>query len=457
MIKKSVLRKFEKGTLCFLLTGFLLLTLLVNIPFESKAAQSYFAFPCLIGIPDMYNGEITDSMVATVRQGYLDLLLYSYNNDVSSNYVIICSHSNNSTTYTFSCFNIPQLELDYDELTYKNQGQHYVQYIYDTSDSSWQGPSFYGGWVNSWTTQTRDLFLYGNGWVVDTAWPELYAEDLTSQTYQSILVWTDDPTLVNPGSPDVTPVPNNPNLDNPVIDNPTPPSPPTMPQHDPNLSDIENIGNWFSWLGYLITYNFTNLLTNLKTFLGNLFTNLKSWLTTIKDVIYNGFKNVIDNFTTLFKPIIDKISSFIDQVKVITDHIIDIGTVDGDFSIANILKYLFIPDIADLVDLVEDNDTFHVFGFVTALKTFLTYLKNTLFNLDYIYSLHVPSCVYHGKEIGDFDISFAWFIPYKTYTDLVISAFLVLGYIYWIVVSLAGIIRGNSSVIKDMSPSDSRD
>ena len=457
MFKKSVFSKLMNQRLfILLLTGFLFLSSLVNIPFNSKAAQSYYSFPNLIGIPIMYNGDITDSMVANVKQGYIDLLLNSYNNDVSGSYFIVVSHSANSTVYTFNCFNLPEIELDYNEISYYNTGQHYVQYIYDTSDSSFVGPMFYGGWINSWTANTRDLFSYGNGWVVDAALPGYMASDLTDPNHGFLLVWTKDPTEVNPGSPDVTPVPGNPDLDNPTIDNPTPPSPPTMPQYDPNSSDIENIGNWFSWLGYLITYNFTNLLNNLKTFLGNLFTNLKSWLTTIKDVIYNGFKNVIDNFTSLFKPIIDKLDSFLDKVTSIIDHIFEIGTVDGEFSIFNILKYLFIPDVDDVVDLVEDNDTFKVIGFVRAISTFLTYLKNTLFNLDYIYSFHVPSCIYHGKEIGDFDISFAWFIPYKTYTDLVISAFLVLGYIYWIIVSFAGILRGNSSVVKDMSPSDSR-
>lgn len=463
MFKKSVFSKFSWSAFILLITGFLFLTVLVNNPFIVHAElNNPYYFPALIGIPSTYNNLIDSTIVNSVKSSYESLLANSYGNDVSGNDIIICSYTpnaNNEPDFHFTCFNLPEVSVNATEITYRNNGQHYVDIYYTSSSGVLSSPNFYGGWVNSWSTTFNNLFYNGNGWVVYYADPNgngLFGNDTTLHN-QSVLLWTYDATLIPPGSPEVTPTPNNPDLDNPEIDNPTPSTPPTMPQYDPTISVPENIGNWFSWLGSLITYNFNNLFTNIKGFFNNLFNNLKSWLTTLKDVIYNGFKNIIDNFTSLFKPFIDKVSSFIDKVVGIVDHILEIGTIDGVFSIANILKYLFVPDVSALTATFLVHDEFGLVNLFVAAWSFLQSTLPTLYNLPPTYSLHIPSCIYHGQQIGDFDVSFAWFQPFKSYTDLIISGFLVLGWIYWLVTSASGLLRGNTSVISDLSPANTND
>lgn len=88
--------------------------------------------PLPVGLPDFtdYNTYLDVSMIERVRNMYINLLANSYNYDVSDKYIILLSHTPNSTSFTFTCFSQPEMVYANGEVHYYNMDQHYVTYIY---------------------------------------------------------------------------------------------------------------------------------------------------------------------------------------------------------------------------------------------------------------------------------------------------------------------------------------
>lgn len=336
-----------KSTNILILSFVSILFLITILTFPSSAASVVIVPvepPLPVGLPDFpdYTRDLDVSMIERVRTAYINLLSGSYNNDVSENYCIILTHAPNSYTYTFTCFNLPELRYANQQLSYFNMGQHYVLYIYDSQTQTWTDNAFSGGWVADFTVRYQDLMSYGNGWVVDMAYDELYSR-------AGELWWSKDLVLDEIG---VTPLPELPDLDNPEIDNPSSPTLPSQPPYDPNISVGENIGNWFSWLGSLLSTLFNNLLSNIKNFFSNLFNNLKSWLQGLKDEIRNGFQNLVNNLTSFFKPFFDNITNLVDKIREKIDYLTEIPTPE---QLADILDDLTVYSvITDVIDSVTD-------------------------------------------------------------------------------------------------------
>ena len=410
-------------SICFVLQ--LLLITFLSIPVQAASVVlPPIEPPFPVGLPDFpdYTNNLDVSMVERVRDRYLNLLLNSYGNDVSSNYIILLSHSLNSTTYTFTCFNNPELQYTHyidrpNELTYRNLGQHYVLYIYDSYTQQWTDDNFAGGWINSFTVTYNDLISFGNGWVVDMAQDELYTTD-------GVLWWSKNLTLTEIG---VTPLPPLPDLDNPEIDNPSNPTLPTQPPYDPTISVGENIGNWFSWLGSLLTNLFSNLLSNIKNFFSNLFNNLKSWLQSLKDEIRNGFQTLIDNLVSLFKPFFENIQKLLDKIKEKIEYLTE------------------IPSAEDLQDILDDTA---IFGLIDDLTTNVTGFTNSFNQVSEPSTFVIPV---HLEELNDNPlfsnlttqyIDLGIIDPVKTLLRLFASAMVTYGLIITIIDSIANYING---------------
>lgn len=413
-MKNKVLKLLHFFTpVCVFLSTFILLTIKVN------AVGTWITPPPFpVGIPANVGNLDVDldyTVIETVRDTYLNLLLNSYNNDVSGSYIILVGYDepNNVPTYHFVCFNNPSMTcipLDSTgELTYYNNGQHYVDIDYIPSTGSFGSPQFYGGWVNHWTVLYSDTLYNGELWVVDMA-----QNNLELSNNSNIVFWSK--TIDNPNF-EVVPPDDIPDY------SPDPYGPPSKPQWDPNKTIIENLFDIVVWIGDVILYGFQYVGKLIIGFLQNLIDNLKNFL-----------KNIYDNLVSLIKPFFDKV------IDILTNPL-------------EILKGLFIPDPEDFADVIEDNDSFGFIGLFNALRASINGIFYQIHNLTPVYYFHVPSLIFHGQEIGDFDIDFTWFLPYKQYTDGIISAFLTIGWVYWLFVQAAGLLRGNTDP-KDFRPSD---
>ena len=197
------------------------------------------------------------------------------------------------------------------------------------------------------------------------------------------------------------------------------------PQYDPTDSApfqvplISNFTNDYSFLGKTIQYY------------GNLFNNQ---LNDIKNFLYDNLLPIFVMGTVLYNYGLDE---------------------NGGFSLPVLTQTLFLPAPVDVQELIEANDTLHVASsidlIVDKIYTGQTSIIKTLHNVVPSPTFHIPSCIYHGKQIGDFDIDFSWFASYKSYSDVILGAFLWIGWLYWFFVSVSHLIRFGKSYEYDES------
>lgn len=376
--------------------------------------------PLPVGLPNFtdYDSYLDVSMIERVRTMYFNLLSTQYNNDVSENYIIMLTHSPNSYTFTFTCFNIPEMIYANGEVRYYNMGQHYVLYIYDAQTQTWTDNAFSGGWVSDFTVRYQDLMSFGNGWIVDMAYDELY-------TRAGQLFWSKDVEITQIG---ITPLPPVPDLDNPEIDNPSSPTLPSQPPYDPTISVGENIGNWFSWLGSLLSTLFNNLLSNIKNFFSNLFNNLKSWLQGLKDEIRNGFQNIVNNLTSLFKPFFDNITSLIDKIREKIAYITE------------------IPSVNDIVSIFDNSTTFNIIsGFTSNVTSFVSSFASVQEPETFTIPVHLENIdISLLPRLQTFYIDLGVINSVKSLLRAFVTAFITYGLVITIIHSLGNLLKGGS-------------
>lgn len=179
---------------------------------------------------------------------------------------------------------------------------------------------------------------------------------------------------------------------------------------------ISNFNNIVGYLGELVSYLFGRVINTIKQSLNNLFENFRY----LFEPVLNSFANMINIFNTLY----------------------NLGLKDGVFDIPTLFGALFVPNQSDLALLV---DTFVEFDY---LQTASVSIKSLLLNIfsvlndDAVYSIHVQGFNFHGVSVPDLEISFDWYLPYKATGDIFISAFLIVGYLYWLWTRLSGIFHG---------------
>ena len=253
-----------------------------------------------------------------------------------------------------------------------------------------------------------------------------------------------DPTPTDPEDPD----PITPDIPSPVW-----PEFPNSPTVENLLEWIGNcvkaIGNWLNGFGSWLKVALNKIITN----------------------IVNGFVSVIDNFKSLFKPFIDKALAFYDEitstiqngitdlislitdiktalenVKKFFDYIVSIGTENGQFTLTTLFVNLFIPSSADINQAFIDTDSFALITFFKTAFNKVSTIWDSIVNASVKKSIHVNGFVFHGVTIPGFDIDFSWFDNIKSYSDVIISAFLIINYIWFIFFRAPSFIRGHSNM-----------
>lgn len=273
----------------------------------------------------------------------------------------------------------------------------------------------------------------------------------------------EDPVPVDPEWPE-NPDPN--------VPTPNPPTPPSNPSAEDLLIYIGDLISYYArywrnaWNNELRVW-INNVSTNIKSGFENLYDNLVSFFKPYFNIFVGKFNEIITSikeFATdslsiftdikdLISTISDKITSFSNMVrsllisvKTFFDSIIDLGTSNGVFSLTTLFVNLFIPSGSDVKTAFEDSDTFGLISFGTILWNKILEIRSNINSLSASKILHVPSLIYHGQQIGDYDISFAWFDNYKVYSDGIISAFLIFTYFWFLIFRLPTFIRGQGQL-----------
>ena len=215
-------KKFLKECLFILFVGLLINIACFLMPLTVKAAgENTTNLPLPIGVPSGLN--IPSDKVDFCRTAYINYLASNYSHDVSQSYTIFVDQivdqgSPNETIYIVctSGFYVDLTNWN-TSISYLNGQQHYCQFTYYPASDTILGPTFYGGWVNTWTYSPSDLANY-KGWVLDN-----YAGDIISG---DTLVWTvsfsPNPDEFTPSplvpTPSDNPKPTAPNITPPTID-----------------------------------------------------------------------------------------------------------------------------------------------------------------------------------------------------------------------------------------------
>lgn len=122
------------------------------------------------------------------------------------------------------------------------------------------------------------------------------------------------------------------------------------PSYDSSLSVVENVKNFFSWLGSLLSNLFSNLLKNLVDFFNALIRSIN-----------NGFNNVFNNIQSLFYPFITFFTGYAQGIQDFIDELTDSQT-----GIIPFLKTQIANIRTGIASLVDD---------VIAIKNFLFGVK----------------------------------------------------------------------------------
>lgn len=250
------------------------------------------------------------------------------------------------------------------------------------------------------------------------------------------------------------------------------PSVPTVSHYNPNTYNPPSIDNssvtsLLESIIDLIQYNLTYIVNSIQGFVSSIITTIESYGQYVGSIIaYVGkaiitniqyaIRNLYENIVSLFEPILNFIAEVLTGIKSIVDQILLYGTdQNGDFSLTTLFVNLAIPDSEDLQDLIEDSDTFNVISVFSTINTKVRQEYATLQGLTSQKIIHVPSCIYHGQEIGDYDIDFSWYDRYKTLGDGIISAFLIWNYLWFLFFRFPYWLRGNSGDFSGIPPKGS--
>lgn len=202
-----------------------------------------------------------------------------------------------------------------------------------------------------------------------------------------------------------------------------------------------------------ISYCFDYLSSNIQSAFNSLFNNVSSLIGYIGDLLNYGFKVVqsaidnamqtfIDNLSSLFLPLADNVN----KITTFFNNLLNLGMdSQGNFSIVTLVQVLFVPSSADLIGLINQHDTFGLVAIIDHVVDIIRTFFLTVSSIQAVHVITIPSFSFMGVTCGPYDIDFGWYSSYKALGDGIISAFLILGYIYWLFTRLPGWFRGTSS------------
>lgn len=183
-----------------------------------------------------------------------------------------------------------------------------------------------------------------------------------------------------------------------------------------------------------LVYDF---IQRFEYFRSNIFQN--SWFTQF----WNNFSSNLEDKLTRFGNLITVFASIVALGKDPTTH---------EFSIPYLTRVLFVPDLNSFIQVIIAHDEFNIIDLAQAVILSSHFIFEDLVNVVPSPTFHVPTLIYHGQEIGNFDIDFSWYLDYKIYVDSIISGFLIIGWLYWIILTFKDHLRGH---FIDLEPNNS--
>lgn len=416
------------------------------------AAAPSFDLPLTIGIPDSLSDLGVDSnIVESVKSQYFSILaVYSF--DPSDNFTIFCESIDDqgniyiTATYNLEITNSSAITTDY-LLTYRNLSQHFVQFVYNSNSGVLSSGNFYGGYIAEWQYFSKQTMAEGKGWVLDSAveFPSywVFSSGVVDDSGHASPPVDDSGHYIEDGNGNRIPKPNKPT--------PTPFTPPSVQFPSVDISSLETlleslidvVEYGFNYIGGVINGWFSNLLSNLDSWFDYVVQSFNYAVNNIVGAIKDLAQTFYNNMVSLFEPLYD----FFSGIASFFNHLIEIGTVDGAFNLANIVTYLFLPDASAIYPIFVSHDEFNIIGITNHLFDEYRTMMSSVENINTLHYIMIPSFTFHGQTVPQTRIDFSWFENYKVYTDGIISAFLIVGYIYFLFTRISGWLRGNQGDI----------
>ena len=106
------------------------------------------------------------------------------------------------------------------------------------------------------------------------------------------------------------------------------------------------------------------------------------------------------------------------------------------------MQFLFVPSeerITALTDTVSSK-----FGFVTTISNGINSLKEVLTNIDSVPSITFSLGATKYTNAFNFTFNLSWFSQFKPYTDIIITGFVYIAYLWRLFIKLPGILVGSS-------------
>ena len=209
-------------------------------------------------------------------------------------------------------------------------------------------------------------------------------------------------------------------------------TPPAVDNSSTN-SLLDSLINTIDSLGSFLSAEINSSINNVGSYIQNAFSALAQIInygfhSVVNSLVQIG-ENFINNIVSLFVPIAENLA----RITTFYDSFLALGfDENGDFSIVLLFRTLFIPSLDDLVNLIVMHD---IFGLVAVINHLLDVIQTFFLELAHTTPIHVltiPAFTFMGVTCGPYDIDFGWYASYKSIGDGIISAFLILGYFYWL-------------------------
>ena len=206
-------------------------------------------------------------------------------------------------------------------------------------------------------------------------------------------------------------------------------------------------------------------LQNQKSFFDNLVANLKNFFNALNGWINNGFTFLAKNIKNFFGPLLRNIQNYIseffgsfedfkdkwDHFFEIINSIYNMSLENGEFSLAKLISVLLVPDQSDLNNVFQGTPLYTLYtGIISAGNNFYSTISGVL-SSNYVYVFSLPTFTFFGKTFTGLQVSFDWYIPYKSYGDIIISCFLIIGYIRFLMNFIPNFFYGSGFIDHDVN------
>ena len=141
----------------------------------------------------------------------------------------------------------------------------------------------------------------------------------------------------------------------------------------------------------------------------------------------------------------DMVSIIANCISTIFNAIIDLGTENGAFTITTLVRRLIIPDdlsvfrsnLNGLMETLQNTYGTEIIGYLNQLKNLFNASSTNL-----VPEFIVPAFSIGGAQIPETVISFALFVPFMPYLHSVMSAFMWLAFILFIIKDFPNFLSG---------------